>query len=113
MHRCKSYSIAFISIRMKYKLLLLSFLIVLLSFNGISQPLLVVVQQAKAVVAVYDVKRQKQLAEIPVGYKPHEITYDPVGRLCYVSNFGVEDYDTRLGKPGNSISVIDPFHQKN
>lgn len=79
----------------------------------LSQQLLVTVQQAKGVVAVYDVKKQKLKSEIPVGYKPHEITYDAAQRLCYVSNFGVEDYDTKLGVPGNSISVIDPFNGKN
>ena len=86
--------------------------LLLLSFSVCGQQLLLTVQQAKGVVAVYDVKKQIQLAEIKVGFKPHEIAYDHSSRLCYVSNFGVEDYDTKLGIPGNSISVIDPFERK-
>jgi NAD(P)-dependent dehydrogenase (short-subunit alcohol dehydrogenase family) len=32
----------------------------------------------------------------------------PVSKLCFVSDFGVEDYDTKIGIPGRSVSVIGP-----
>lgn len=90
---------------------LLSSLLFLLLFSSsaFNQQLLVTVQQAKGMVAVYDLDQQKLNYSIAVGYKPHEICYDPASGLCFVSNFGVEDYDTKLGTPGKSISVIDPF----
>ena len=83
--------------------------LLLLSSPVFSQQLLVTVQQAKGMVAVYDLGQQKLNYSIAVGYKPHEICYDPASGLCFVSNFGVEDYDTKLGTPGKSISVLDPF----
>ncbi len=88
---------------------LLTYLLILFATAVFSQQLLVVVQQARGAVAVYDINQRKLNYSIEVGYKPHEITYDPASGLCFVSNFGVEDYDTRLGTPGRSISVIDPF----
>jgi DNA-binding beta-propeller fold protein YncE len=73
---------------------------------------LLVVQQSEQTVAVVDLRTQKLLHRIAVGFKPHEIACDPVKKLCYVTDFGVEDYDTRLGTPGKTISVIDPIRGK-
>lgn len=70
---------------------------------------LIIVQQSEQTVAVFDPVRKKMLHQVGVGYKPHEITCDPVKKVCYVTDFGVEDYDTRLGRPGKTISVIDPI----
>jgi len=74
--------------------------------------LLQVVQQSEQTVAVVDLRTQRVLHQIPVGFKPHEITCDPVKGLCFVTDFGVEDYDTKLGTPGKTISVIDPIRGK-
>ncbi len=71
--------------------------------------ILVAVQQHSNAVLLYDIDKQAVSAKIPVGSMPHEIVYDPVSKLCFVSDFGVEDYDTKIGIPGRSISVIDPY----
>lgn len=76
------------------------------------QKLLVTVQQERDSVAIFDLQNNKRLAQLPVGYKPHEICYDPTGRLCYVTDFGLEDYDHKSGRTGNCFHVIDPFKGK-
>jgi len=70
---------------------------------------LVAVQQKADSVIIFDLKKQVQTAQLPTGYMPHEVCYDQASKKCFITNFGVEDYDHRIGKPGNSISVIDPF----
>lgn len=83
-----------------------------ISFVSAQHRFLLVVQQSEQTVAVVDLRSQQILHRIPVGFKPHEIACDPVKKLCYVTDFGVEDYDTRLGTPGKTISVIDPIRGK-
>lgn len=85
------------------------------SWSGVSasaQTLLVAVQQAVDSVFIYNIGKAKKVAALPVGDMPHEITYDPISQRCFVTNFGVEDYDTRIGIPGRSVTVFDPFQQK-
>jgi DNA-binding beta-propeller fold protein YncE len=75
-----------------------------------AQPkLLVTVQQEKDSVAIFNLESNKRLAQLPVGYKPHEICYDPVTKKCFITDFGLEDYDHKAGKTGNGFHVIDPF----
>jgi len=75
-----------------------------------AQPkLLVTVQQEKDSVAIFNLENNRQLAQLPVGYKPHEICYDPVTKKCFITDFGLEDYDHHSGKTGNGFHVIDPF----
>lgn len=38
---------------------------------------------------------------------PHEVEIAGDGRTAYVSNFGLRDYDLRIGEPGRSIAIID------
>jgi DNA-binding beta-propeller fold protein YncE len=71
--------------------------------------LLVAVQQYRDSVVVFDLANNTRTGHVKIGYKPHEITYDPVSKKCFVSNFGLEDYDLKIGKTGNVISVIDPY----
>jgi len=74
-----------------------------------AQPkLLAAVQQYRDSVVIFNLKNNKKTGQVKIGYKPHEITYDPVTKRCFVSNFGLEDYDLKVGKTGNVISVIDP-----
>ncbi len=47
------------------------------------------------------------LDSIQVGFNPHEIELDSTTQRVYVSNFGVEDYDTTIGIPGTTLSVFD------
>lgn len=74
-----------------------------------AQQKLVAVQQYRDSVIIFDAKTGVQTGHIKIGFKPHEVTYDAVTKKCFVSNFGLEDYDLKVGKTGNSISVIDPF----
>jgi DNA-binding beta-propeller fold protein YncE len=71
-------------------------------------PYTVVAVEAQAGrVSFYDSESGGKLSSIAVGSKPHEVEISPDGRTAYVTNFGIEDYDHRIGTPGNSISVID------
>lgn len=84
----------------------------LLSKAVIAQPLLVAVQQYRDSVAVFNLDNNAKTAQARIGFKSHEITYDPATRKCFISNFGLEDYDLRIGKTGNVIIVFDPFKGK-
>lgn len=89
--------------------------LVLLIFSNFLQaqsPLLIAVEQQQNAVVVFDLLNNKKIASAKVGFKPHEITYDAVTKRCFVSNFGLEDYDMKIGKTGNTISVFDPFTGK-
>lgn len=67
----------------------------------------VVVEQQAARVGFYDSRTGAKFGSAAVGFKPHEIELSKDGKTAYVSNFGIEDYDFRLGTPGASVSVID------
>ena len=47
------------------------------------------------------------LRRIPVGQWPHELEIDSSGRTLYATQFGITDYDSRLGTPGDHVSIID------
>jgi DNA-binding beta-propeller fold protein YncE len=67
----------------------------------------VVVEVQAARVGFYDSQSGVKMGSVNVGFKPHEIEISKDGSTAYVANFGIEDYDHRIGTPGNSISVID------
>lgn len=69
--------------------------------------LIIVVEESDSTVGFYDSLDGSLVARIKVGHWPHEIELSPDGRLAYVSNFGLKDYDETIGSPGHSISVID------
>ena len=77
-----------------------------------AQEKLIAVQQYRDSVVIFDLKSQVKTGQVKIGFKPHEITYDAVTKKCFISNFGLEDYDLRIGKTGNVISVVDPFAGK-
>jgi len=77
-----------------------------------AQPKLVAVQQYRDSAVIFDLKSNTKTGQVKIGFKPHEITYDAAGKKCFISNFGLEDYDLRIGKTGNMISVVDPFAGK-
>jgi DNA-binding beta-propeller fold protein YncE len=93
----------------KLKKISLFILLFVSSYAGAQQKLLVAVQQYRDSVVMFDLKDQVKTGQVKIGFKPHEITYDPVTKRCFVSNFGLEDYDLKIGKTGNVISVIDPY----
>jgi DNA-binding beta-propeller fold protein YncE len=39
--------------------------------------------------------------------RPHEIAVSADHRMAYVSEFGIADYDRRLGVPGDHVAVVD------
>ena len=72
-----------------------------------SQFLVICVEESDSTVGFYDSASGAEVARVRVGLWPHEIDISPDGSLAYVSNFGVKDYDERIGDPGASISIID------
>lgn len=81
-------------------------------FSGsytMSQPKLVAVQQYRDSVVVFDLNNNTKTAQAKIPFKSHEITYDATTRKCFISNFGLEDYDLKIGKTGNTVTVFDPF----
>lgn len=94
---------------MKKSLSQILFAVVVL-FPGIAlcqSNMLVAVEESSAQVAFYDLAKRTKIAEVNVGFKPHEVAIDKVNKRCFVTNFGLEDYFTRDGVPGSTISVID------
>jgi DNA-binding beta-propeller fold protein YncE len=85
------------------------FFILLFTIVEAQEKLLVAVQLPKDSVVVFDLHKKVVKGQIKVGFLPHEIAYDPDSKNCYVSNFGLQDYDIRIGRPGNSIAVINPW----
>jgi len=83
------------------------------SVSAIAQPkLLVAVQQEKDSVAIFNLGSRQRTAQVSIGFKPHEICYDPYTKRCFVTDFGLEDYDHHSGKTGRSFHAIDPFSGK-
>lgn len=69
--------------------------------------LLVVVEENAARVTLLDAEGGAVLHRVDVDSLPHEVEVDVEGRTAYVSNFGLRDYDLRIGRPGRSVAVID------
>jgi len=93
----------------------LSFIIAICLCCGLAtaQPrLLVAVQQEKDSVAIFNLNTGQRSAQVSIGFKPHEICYDPYTKKCFATDFGLEDYDHHSGKTGKSFEVIDPFAGK-
>jgi monoamine oxidase/DNA-binding beta-propeller fold protein YncE/ABC-type branched-subunit amino acid transport system substrate-binding protein len=77
--------------------------------NEISSAKLVLltVEQSLHTAGVYIPSTGERLANIGLGYYPHEIEVSPDSKTAYVTNFGLQDYDESIGYPGFTISVID------
>ncbi|MEP1576011.1 ABC transporter substrate-binding protein [Roseibium album] len=69
--------------------------------------LLIAAEESDSTVGFYDSDSGKEVARVRVGKWPHEIAVSRDRKRAYVSNFGVKDYDERIGDPGASISVVD------
>ncbi|MBV9576651.1 MAG: hypothetical protein JO149_08510 [Gammaproteobacteria bacterium] len=59
--------------------------------------ILTVVEENADYVSFYDTASFKKLASIKVGYLPHEITITKDGKIAFVTNFGIKDYDGGIG----------------
>ena len=44
---------------------------------------------------------------VPIGERPHEVAVSADGKTAYVSQFGIADYDNRVGTPGDRVAEID------
>ena len=44
---------------------------------------------------------------IPLGERPHEVAVSADGKTAYVSQFGIADYDNRIGTPGDRVIEVD------
>ena len=44
---------------------------------------------------------------IPIGERPHEVAVSEDRKTAYVSQFGIADYDNRVGTPGDRVVEID------
>ena len=94
------------------KILLFAFLIYA-AWVSAQPKLLVAVQQYRDSVVMFNLNNNNnKTGQVKIGFKPHEISYDATTKKCFVSNFGLEDYDLKIGHTGNNISVIDPFAGK-
>lgn len=69
--------------------------------------LLTVVEENSGYVSFYDPINYQNTGRIKVGFLPHEIVVTRDNKTAYVTNFGIKDYDSGIGLPGASISVID------
>lgn len=69
--------------------------------------MLTVVEENAGYVSFYDIVSYKKSGSIKVGFLPHEIAITKDSKTAYVTNFGIKDYDSGIGLPGASISVID------
>jgi ABC-type branched-subunit amino acid transport system substrate-binding protein/DNA-binding beta-propeller fold protein YncE len=69
--------------------------------------LIIAVEESDSTIGFYDSESHKEIARIEVGLWPHEIDLSADRSKAYVTNFGVKDYDEKIGTPGASISVID------
>jgi len=90
------------------------FLLAALAIGNIAtaQTRLVAVQQYRDSVVVFNLDNNAKIAQARIPFKSHEITYDEATKKCFISNFGLEDYDLRIGKTGNTVTVFDPFKGK-
>lgn len=94
---------------MKFQIFTTSFLFLISLSIGAQDKLLVAVQLPKDSAVIFDLQKKAIRGKVRVGFLPHEITYDSDSKNCFVSNFGLQDYDIRIGKPGNSIAVFNPW----
>jgi len=44
-----------------------------------------------------------RVASVPIGGRPHEIEVSSDGATAYVTQFGIADYDHRIGTPGTKV----------
>lgn len=47
-----------------------------------------------------------RVAALPMGRRPHEVEVSPNGEKAYVTQFGIADYDNRVGSPGDRVIEV-------
>lgn len=68
---------------------------------------ILLIEEGENSLGVYHSGTRKEIGRIKLNFYPHEIEISQDMKRAYVSNFGIRDYDAKIGYPGNSISVID------
>ncbi len=71
-----------------------------------AKDLLITSEQNADRIGFYNSDTGKSEGNIRVGFIPHEIIVSKDLKTAFVSNFGLQDYDEKIGVPGNSISII-------
>jgi len=74
---------------------------------SVDRYLIITAEESDSTVGFYDSKDGTEVARVAVGTWPHEIDLSADRKLAFVTNFGVKDYDERIGEAGASISIID------
>jgi DNA-binding beta-propeller fold protein YncE len=64
------------------------------------------VEEDGAALSVIDPNSNRRV-KIPLGDKPHEVAVTADRKRAFVTEFGVRDYDLRIGTPGDTVAVID------
>lgn len=75
------------------------------------QDILITVEESDSSIGFFDLRSEREIGRIKSGFWPHEIEVSRSGRIAYVTNFGIKDYDEFIGEAGASISVIDTHTQ--
>jgi dienelactone hydrolase/DNA-binding beta-propeller fold protein YncE len=87
------------------------FILAIIAFSSLtlaqSADSIAVVAQTAGRLDLYDSSNGQHIGGVKLGALPHEIELSPDQKTAYITNFGLQDYDERIGKPGNNISVID------
>lgn len=69
--------------------------------------LLITVEESDSSIGFYDFDSGLEIKRITTGFWPHEISISNDNATAYITNFGIKDYDEKIGSPGASISVVD------
>ncbi|WP_339694978.1 ABC transporter substrate-binding protein [uncultured Roseivirga sp.] len=75
------------------------------------EDILITVEESDSSIGFFDLNSELEIGRIKTGFWPHEIEVNKSGRIAYVTNFGIKDYDEFIGDAGASISVIDTHTQ--
>jgi len=71
-----------------------------------AQSCLLSVEETAGTLAIVD-SQGEVVKRVTIGERPHEVAVSPDRRLAYVSQFGIADYDSRIGTPGDRVVEID------
>ncbi|MBX9804337.1 MAG: ABC transporter substrate-binding protein [Alphaproteobacteria bacterium] len=78
------------------------------SFAPLTKPYsILLIEEGENSLGIYNSETRKEIGRIKLNFYPHEIEVSDDMKRAYVSNFGIRDYDAKIGYPGNSVSIID------
>jgi len=68
---------------------------------------ILLIEEGENSLGIYHSETRVEIGRVKLNFYPHEIEVSEDMKRAYVSNFGIRDYDAKIGYPGNSISIID------